>query len=132
MMHLTAIYYHITHTIQIESTLYSSLNVKELLAQNSRKEFLDIQETIWLSCCVKVYMYGKLSIFIEWYIRFRLNLHSAIAWMSRNSFLERGLISEITERSFILKLVWDIIKRYNQCTIKRGFHNAPQKFGQLN
>ena len=33
---LTVCYYHVTYMFKSESTLYSSLNVKELLAQNSR------------------------------------------------------------------------------------------------
>ena len=40
--------YHVTYAFQSESTLYSSLNVKELLAQN-RREWLSVRfQTKWL------------------------------------------------------------------------------------
>ena len=42
-MHLTVCSCHVTYAFESESTLYSCLNVKELLA---RKEFLDIQATV--------------------------------------------------------------------------------------
>ena len=35
-VHLTVCSYHVTYAFQIESTFYSCLNVKELLAQNRR------------------------------------------------------------------------------------------------
>ena len=35
-MFITASYYHVTYAFQSESTLYSCLNIKELLAQNRR------------------------------------------------------------------------------------------------
>ena len=35
-MFITACYYHVTYAFQSESTLYSCLNIKELLAQNRR------------------------------------------------------------------------------------------------
>ena len=37
MVYLTLCSYHVTYAFQSESTLYSCLNVKELLAQNRRK-----------------------------------------------------------------------------------------------
>ena len=38
-VHLIVCYYHATYDFQRESTLYSCLNVKELLAQNKRHIF---------------------------------------------------------------------------------------------
>ena len=38
-VHLIVCYYHATYDFQSESTLYSYLNVKELLAQNRRPIF---------------------------------------------------------------------------------------------
>ena len=35
-MFITACYYHVTYAFQSESTVYSCLNIKELLAQNRR------------------------------------------------------------------------------------------------
>ena len=35
-MFITACYYHVTYAFQSESTLYSCLNIKKLLAQNRR------------------------------------------------------------------------------------------------
>ena len=35
-LNLTVCYYHVTYAFQSESTLYSCLNVKELLARNRR------------------------------------------------------------------------------------------------
>ena len=43
MVHLTVCSYHVTYAFQSDSTLYSCLNVKELLA---RSRHLDIQATI--------------------------------------------------------------------------------------
>ena len=45
----------------------------------------------WLSCVVSIYLYGAL---IMSSMRFTLNLHSLVAWMSPNSLLETGAISE--------------------------------------
>ena len=36
-VHLTLCSYHVTYAFQSESTIYSCLNVKELLAQNTRE-----------------------------------------------------------------------------------------------
>ena len=36
-VHLIVRFYHVTYAFQSESTLYSSLNIKELLARSSRE-----------------------------------------------------------------------------------------------
>ena len=54
LKYMSVCYYHVTYVFQSESTLYSCLNVKELLevtetsdiAPVSRKGFLDIQASI--------------------------------------------------------------------------------------
>ena len=38
---------------------------------------------------------SRLFVFIVSYTYFRVNLHSIVAWMSRNSLLETGTISEV-------------------------------------
>ena len=193
-VHLIVCFYHVTYEFESESTLYSCLNVKELLAR-SRRHILTLSDcngtrthnhlvrkrTInhlaklakWLSCAVSTYLYGAfdcmflychvrvwewihtlqlpkcegtpsskqppylkikwlqqdsnpqpltsltntqpfgetgqmidqcceyLSVRCIWlYVFFmsrtslRVNPHSTVAWMSRNSFLEEGAISE--------------------------------------
>ena len=75
----TVCYYHVTYKFQNESTLYSWLNVKQLLAQNRRDSWslsdsneirthnhLVCRQTLnhlskqakWLSCVVSTYLYG--------------------------------------------------------------------------
>ena len=61
----------------------------------------------WLNCVVSIYMYcafdGEylyvlciwLYVIIMLHTRFRVNLHSIVAWMSRHSLLETGAISEV-------------------------------------
>ena len=78
-MHLTVCSYHVTYTLQSESTVYSYLNVKELLAL-SRCEIWRLRDcnwtrthnhlfhkralnhlaklAKWLSCIVSTYLYG--------------------------------------------------------------------------
>ena len=79
MVHLTVCSYHFTYTFHSESTLYSCLNVKELLARNRRNigslsdcngtlihNHLDRKRTLdhlaqlakWLSCFVSTYLCG--------------------------------------------------------------------------
>ena len=78
-INLTVCSYHVTYMFQSEFTLYSCLNVKELLAQSRRKiwrlsdcnwtrnqNHLVHKRTInhlaklakWLSCVVSTYLYG--------------------------------------------------------------------------
>ena len=78
-VHLTICYYHVTYVFQSESSLYSCLNVKELLARNRRDiwslsnsngirthNHLVRKRTLnhlaklakWLSCVVIIYLYG--------------------------------------------------------------------------
>ena len=79
MVHLTVCSYHVAHTFQSESTLYISLNFKELLAR-SRHELWSLsdcnwtrthnhlvhEQTLnhlarlakWLSCFVSTYLYS--------------------------------------------------------------------------
>ena len=113
---LTVSSYHVTYAFQSESTLYSCLNVKELLAR-SRREIWNLSDcnwtrthnhlvhkrtfnhlaklAKWLSCeylsvrCIWLYL------LIMSRTRFRVNPHSIVAWMSRNSLLEAGAKSEI-------------------------------------
>ena len=103
-------YYHVTYAFQSESTLYSCLNIKELLTWNWRDiwSLSDSSEnrtqnqlvskrtvnhlaklTKWLSCVLSTYSVRCiwLYVIIMPCTRFRVNLHSIVAWMSRNSLL---------------------------------------------
>ena len=81
--------------------------------------------------------------FIMLRTRFRVNLHSIVAWMLRNPLLETGAISEelakvdeapVSSKEFIqatiewrftLKHVRDIIKTV-KCTVQKSTHNTAQ------
>ena len=94
-----------------ESTLYSCLIVKELLAQSSREirswrdckwtrtqNRLLVKRTLnhlakltkWLSCVLSTYLYGAFDcMFLSCHVRvFRVNPHSIVGWLSRKSLLE--------------------------------------------
>ena len=84
-------FYHVTYTFQSESTLYSCLNVKELLAWNRREiwnlsdcnwtrthNHLGCKQTLyhlvklakWLSCVVSTYLYGTFDcVFLSCHVR---------------------------------------------------------------
>ena len=48
-------FYHVTYAFQSESTLYSCLNVKDVLARNSLAKWLSVRlRTKWLWICVQV------------------------------------------------------------------------------
>ena len=102
---------------QSESTLYSCLNVTELLARSRRKiwrwsdcnsdrtqNHLVLKRTLkhlakltkWLSCVLSTYLYGAFDCMLLSYNVhvFRVNPHSIVAWMSRNSLLEAGAKSK--------------------------------------
>ena len=90
-VHLTVCFYHVTYEFESESRLYSSLNVKELLARSRchiwrlsdcdgtrthnhlvRKRTLNhlAQLTKWLSCAVSTYLYGAFDwIFLSCHVR---------------------------------------------------------------
>ena len=53
----------------------------------------------WLSCIVSTYLYGIFDCMLfSRYVRvcFGVNLHSIVAWMSKNSLLETGTISGVS------------------------------------
>ena len=103
-------YYHVTYAFRSESTLYSCLNVKKLLAWNWRdiwslsdssgnrtQNQLVSKRTVnhlakltkWLSCVLSTYSVRCIWLYVVIMpcTRFRVNLHSIVAWMSRNSLL---------------------------------------------
>ena len=49
---VTVCSYHVTYAFQSESTVYSCLNVKELLSQN-RREIWSLLDCDWLSVCLR-------------------------------------------------------------------------------
>ena len=86
-MHLTVCSYHVTYAFQSESTLYSCLNVKELLARNitsdmalvSSKEFLDIQATV--ECGFTVERVGDMiRTYSQMHRTDKYSQHSSIIW----------------------------------------------------
>ena len=121
-VHLTICSYHITYLFQSVSTLYSCLNVNKLCAR-SRHEIwslsdcnrtwahnhlvrkwilnhlakltLQFFQMIELCCeylsvrCIWLY------VLVMSCMCFRVNPHSIVAWMSRNSLLEAGTKSEV-------------------------------------
>ena len=48
----------------------------------------------WLSCVVSIYLYGAFDCMFLSCPYFRVNPHTVVAWMSRNSLLETSMISE--------------------------------------
>ena len=115
---LNAFSYHITYAFQSESTRYSCLNVKELLARNRcetgslsecnwtrthnhlvHKQTLNHLAKLakWLSCVVSTYLYGSSDCYglIMSRTRFRVNPNSIVAWISKNALLEAGAKSEV-------------------------------------
>ena len=91
MVHLTECFYHVTYEFDSESTLYSCLNVKELLARNRRHiwrlsdcngtrthNHLICKRTVnhlaklakWLSRAVTTYLYGAFEcMFLSCHVR---------------------------------------------------------------
>ena len=115
---LTECSYHVMYPFQSESTLYSYLNVKELLAGSTRliwslsdyngtrthnhlvhKRKLNHLAKLpkWMSCVVSTYLYGVFDcMFLLCHVRISEWIHNAIvAWMSRKSFVEAGAKSEV-------------------------------------
>ena len=104
-VNMTARHHHVAYEFQSESTLYSCLNVKELLAWNrphiwnlsdskgiqTHKHLVRIQIlnnlaklAKWWSCCE--YLSVRciwLYVSIMSHTSFRMNLHSIVAWMSK-------------------------------------------------
>ena len=92
LLHLRAVCsYHVTHTFQRKSALYSCLNIKELLARN-RRDFWSLSEcngtrthnhlickrtlnhlaklAQWLSCVVSTYLNGAFDcMFLSCHVR---------------------------------------------------------------
>ena len=103
LVHLTECYYHVPDAFQIESTLYSCLNVKELLIWHRHNTWSSSESNMsqthnhsvfkqtlnhlaklakWLSCVVSTYLDGAFDyVIIMSCTHFRVNLHSIIAWM---------------------------------------------------
>ena len=67
-------------------------------SQLGRKGTIDHLEklTNFLSCAVStIRLYDPLFVFLSCHLRVRVNLHSIIAWVSRNSFLKTGATNVI-------------------------------------
>ena len=98
MVHLIACSYHVTYAFQSESTLYSCLNVKELLARSRReilkfkwlqldskwikassKEFLDIQATIECGFTLKR-VRDMIRTYNQMHHTDKYSQHSSIIW----------------------------------------------------
>ena len=91
MVHLTVCIYHVTYVFRSESTLYSCLNAKELLARNRRdiwslsdwngtrshnhlvrKRILNHLTKLakWLSCVASTYLYGAFDcVYLSCHVR---------------------------------------------------------------
>ena len=96
-VHFTVCSGHVKYAFQGESTLYSCLNVKELLIQR-RREMWSLSDCNWtrnknhlvwkqtLNTHSKYLSVGYiwLYVLVMARTRFRVNPHSIVAWMSRN------------------------------------------------
>ena len=114
----TVCYYHATYAFYSDDTIYSWLNVKERLTPNRRDiwslsdsnrirthnylvrkrtlNHLAKQANDW--AVVRAYLNGAFDCYVIIMPRtcFRVNPHSIVAaWMSRNSLLKTGTISEV-------------------------------------
>ena len=110
--------YHVTNAFQSEFTLSNCLNVKELLAQDRchiwslsdcngnrtpnqlvcKQKLNQTDQTgqIIKRCCEYLSAWCIwLYVLIMSRTRFRVNPHSIITWLSRNSLLKTGPISEL-------------------------------------
>ena len=114
--HLIVCSCHVTHVCQSESTLYSCLNVKQLIAKSRRdicrrtycnwiqtQNHVVLKGTInhlvklarWLSCFLSNYIYSVFDCTFMSRMCFRVNPHSIVVWMSRNSLLKAGAKFEV-------------------------------------
>ena len=89
---MTVCFYHVTYAFQSESTLYSCLNVKELLAR-SRREIWNLSDCNW----TRTHLYGEFDcMFLSCHVRvsesscshlnfrFRACFEQGVAWHSGN------------------------------------------------
>ena len=127
---LTVCSYHVTYAFQSESTLYSCLNVKELLAP-SRREIWNLSDlnwirtynhlvhkrtlnhlaklAKWLSCVVSTYLYGAFDcMFLSCHVRVSEWIHSEY-----HSEYHSESTLNIT-LNMTLKRVRDMIRTYSQ------------------
>ena len=122
---------HVTYAFESESTLYSCLNVKELLARSRceiwrwsdcnwtrTQNHLVLKRTLnhlaklakWSSCVLSTYLYGAFDcIFLSCHVRVFLSCHVAPA--SSKEFLD---IQATVECGFTLKRVRDMTRTYSQ------------------
>ena len=114
---LTVCYYHVTCAFLSKFTLYSCMNVKELLARN-RLDIWSLSDcngtrthnhfvckwklnhlanlATWLSSVASTYLCNALDcVVIITRARFRVNPPSIVALMARNFLLETGATSEV-------------------------------------
>ena len=99
----------------------------------------------WLSCVLCTYLYGGIDcmylVLVMSRTRFRVNPHSIVAWMSRNSLLEAGAKSEAllfytflweppkfgSVKASNLSSTFLNRKRQNEtCAVRKWFKIAPQ------
>ena len=76
----------------------------------------------YLSCVVRTYLFGALTLILHVTYAFRVSLHSVIDWMSRNSMLKTDITS-VSRKDFLdiqairvqihSKHVYGMIKAYN-------------------
>ena len=118
MVLLTVCSCHVTYAFQSESTLSSSLSIKELLAQ-SRREIGSLSDYNWtwiqnhlvrkrLSCDLSTYLYGALDrVFLSCHVR-------SSEWIHTQEFLD---IQATTECGFTLKRVRDMTRTHRRITL---------------
>ena len=139
MVYFFVCYYHVMYVFQSESTFYSCLNVKELLAQNKlniclsdskgirnrnhllckhTQPFSQTGQMTELCCeCLSVPSIW-LYVIIMLHTCFGVNLHSIVAWVSRNCLLETDTIICISDSNRI----W----AHNHLVHKRTLEHLPR------
>ena len=131
-VHLTVCSYHVTYSFHSESTFYSCLNVKELLAR-SRREIWSLSDSNWtrthnhlvhkptldhlaklarwLSCVVSFYLYGAFDcMFLSCHACVSACIHTFTPASSKEVIEIQATI----ECGFTLKRVHDMIRIYMQ------------------
>ena len=120
MVHLTVCSYHVTYAFQSESTLYSCLSVKELLARNRREiwslsdcngtrthNHLIRKRTLnhlvklakWLSCVVSTYLYGAFDCMF-------LSCHVCVSEWIHTLYSQMHRTDKYSQHSSIIWPIW--------------------------
>ena len=120
MVHLTVCSYHVIYTFGSESTLYSCLNAKELLARN-RCEIWNLSDSNfkWLSVCLWTKWFGFKSscshldsvlLFFFWlfHINFSIHMFVFLVYLGFFCLLEKFTVTS-WELFWIAEFVFNVL-----------------------